>query len=81
MKLTDIKAVSEITKKNNLILAVDNTFMTSYLQRPLDLGADLVIYSLTKYMNGHSDVVMGAAVTNQEELYKKLKFLQNGALF
>lgn len=78
MKLTDIKAVSEITKQNNLILVVDNTFMTSYLQRPLDFGADFVLYSISKYMNGHSDVIMGAVVTNEKNLYDELKFLQNG---
>lgn len=57
---------------------VDNTFLSAYLQRPLDLGADIVMYSLTKYMNGHSDVIMGAAIMNDEALYEKLKFLQNG---
>lgn len=78
MKVVDIKAAAEITKKHNLILIVDNTFVTPYLQRPLDFGADLVLYSLTKYMNGHSDVVMGAITTSNKDLYEKLKFLQNG---
>lgn len=59
---------------------VDNTFLSAYLQRPLDLGADIVMYSLTKYMNGHSDVIMGAAIMNDEALYEKLKFLQNGKI-
>lgn len=59
---------------------VDNTFLSAYLQRPLDLGADIVMYSLTKYMNGHSDVIMGAAIMNDEALYEQLKFLQNGKL-
>ncbi|XP_030761688.1 LOW QUALITY PROTEIN: putative cystathionine gamma-lyase 2 [Sitophilus oryzae] len=77
MRVLDIKAVAEITKEHNLILVVDNTFLTSYLMRPLDLGADIVSYSLTKYMNGHSDVVMGALVTSNEDLYEKLKYLQN----
>jgi cystathionine gamma-lyase len=57
---------------------VDNTFLSSYLQRPLEFGADIVSYSLTKYMNGHSDVVMGAAIMNDDKIYEKLKFLQNG---
>lgn len=57
---------------------VDNTFLSSYFQRPLELGADIAMYSLTKYMNGHSDVIMGAAIVNDEELHKKLRFLQNG---
>lgn len=78
IKVADIKAISEICQKNNVIFAVDNTFLTSYFQRPLELGADLVCYSLTKYMNGHSDVVMGCITTNSEDLYKNLKFLQNG---
>lgn len=78
MKISDIQAVSKITKKHNLILAVDNTFLTSYLQKPIKLGADLSVYSLTKYMNGHSDVIMGAIMTDNRELYEKLQFLQNG---
>lgn len=61
-------------------MAVDNTFLTPYLQRPLDLGADLAVYSLTKYMNGHSDVIMGSISTNDHALYEKLKFMQNGKL-
>ncbi|KAJ8933988.1 hypothetical protein NQ318_016924, partial [Aromia moschata] len=76
-KVVDIKAASKITKRNDLILVVDNTFVTPYLQRPLDLGSDLVIYSLTKYMNGHSDVIMGAIVTSNKGLYEQIKFLQN----
>lgn len=63
------------------MVVVDNTFLSSYLQRPLDLGADVVMYSLTKYMNGHSDVIMGAMVTNDEAVYERLKFLQNGEHF
>jgi len=63
--------------RSDILICVDNTFMTPVFQRPLDLGADLSIYSLTKYINGHSDVVMGAIVTNNEELYEGLKFLQN----
>lgn len=70
--------MSAICKKNNVILAVDNSFLTPYLQRPLEFGADLVVYSLTKYMNGHSDVVMGAVITSNEDLHTKIRFLQNG---
>ncbi|KAH1006561.1 hypothetical protein HUJ05_007283 [Dendroctonus ponderosae] len=66
-----------IAKKHNLILIVDNTFLTSYLFRRLSFGADIVTYSLTKCMSGHSDVVMGALVTSNQDLYDKLKFLQN----
>lgn len=57
---------------------VDNTFLTPYFQRPLELGADVVIYSLTKYMNGHSDVVMGAALTNDDKIHERLQFIQRG---
>jgi len=77
LKVIDIAAVAKITKARNIILAVDNTFLTSFLQRPLELGADLSMYSLTKYMNGHSDVIMGAAVLNDSALNEKLRFLQN----
>lgn len=78
MKICDIRAVSEIAHQHpNVKVVVDNTFLTPYLQRPLDLGADIVAYSLTKYMNGHSDVVMGALVMNDTELYERLKYLQN----
>lgn len=77
-KVADIEAISKFCQNKNVIFAVDNTFLTSYFQRPLELGADLVCYSLTKYMNGHSDVVMGCITTNSEDLYQKLKFLQNG---
>ncbi|WP_108868023.1 cystathionine gamma-synthase [Aquimarina aquimarini] len=79
MNIIDIKAVAEISKKNNLLLAVDNTFATPYLQRPLDLGADIVMHSATKYMGGHSDVVMGALVVKDEELAEKLYFIQNAS--
>lgn len=78
LRIVDIEGVANIVRKrDNIILVVDNTFMTSYFQQPLSLGADLVIYSLTKYMNGHSDVVMGAITTSREDLYERLKFLQN----
>jgi cystathionine gamma-lyase len=77
LKMFDIKALSVIAKKHNLLFVVDNTFMSPYYQNPLDLGADIVVHSVSKYINGHSDVIMGVLATNDEELYKKLKFLQN----
>lgn len=81
MKVSDIQAVCDIAHKSgDIIVGVDNTFLTSYFQRPLELGADLVCYSLTKYMNGHTDVVMGAITMNSDSLYERLKFLQNGKI-
>ncbi|CAI2724204.1 unnamed protein product [Schistosoma spindalis] len=82
MRLVDISAVASIAHAFNkeIIVVVDNTFMSSYFQRPLDHGANVVLHSLTKYMNGHSDVVMGALVTrNQSELHKQLRFIQYAA--
>uniref|UniRef100_A0A182Q2Z1 cystathionine gamma-lyase n=1 Tax=Anopheles farauti TaxID=69004 RepID=A0A182Q2Z1_9DIPT len=80
LKVVDIRAVSEIAHKQpGIVVVVDNTFLSSYLQRPLDLGADVVMYSLTKYMNGHSDVIMGAMIMNDEKIYERLKYLQNAA--
>ncbi|KAF2895715.1 hypothetical protein ILUMI_10495 [Ignelater luminosus] len=77
LKVADIKAVSEMAKKRNILLVVDNTFLTPYLQKPLELGADLSLYSLTKYMNGHADVVMGAILLNNPEIHKRLRLLQS----
>jgi cystathionine gamma-lyase len=77
LKLCDIAEIADVCKQRNVILAVDNTFMTPFNQRPLELGADLVCHSTTKYLNGHSDVVGGAVVTNNEELHERLQFLQN----
>lgn len=78
MKVIDIKAVADMVhSKTKAFVVVDNTFLSAYFQRPLDLGADIVMYSLTKYMNGHSDVVMGSIATNSDELYEKLKYYQN----
>ncbi|BES97031.1 cystathionine [Nesidiocoris tenuis] len=81
MKITDIPRVSEAIKKtkDDVILVVDNTFLTPYFQRPLKYGADIVVYSLTKYMNGHSDVIMGAITTNRADLFERLQFVQNAA--
>ena len=77
LNIIDIKALGKISKKNNLLLVVDNTFATPFLQTPLDLGADIVMHSLTKYMGGHSDVIMGAAICKDEKIAEKLSFLQN----
>ena len=79
MNIIDIVAVSEIAKKNNILLAVDNTFATPYLQRPLDLGADIVMHSASKYLGGHSDVVVGALIVKGKELADKLYFIQNAS--
>jgi cystathionine gamma-lyase/cystathionine beta-lyase len=77
LKIVDIAAVSAIAKANHITLAIDNTFASPYLQNPLDLGADIVMHSATKYLGGHSDVVMGALVVNDDELYKRLHFILN----
>jgi cystathionine gamma-lyase len=71
LKCFDIRAISEICKKHDIIFVVDNTFMTSVNQRPLDHGADIVMQSVTKYMGGHSDVVMGALATNNKDLFDR----------
>jgi cystathionine gamma-lyase len=78
LKITDISHVSTMTKARNCILAVDNTFCSPYFQTPLDHGADLVVHSVTKYIGGHSDVVMGVVCTNDDDLYRRLRFIQNG---
>lgn len=77
MQIIDIAACSAIAKANNLVLAVDNTFASPYLQNPLDLGADIVMHSVTKYLGGHSDVVMGALVMNDDKIYEQLAFIHN----
>ncbi|MDQ8003943.1 MAG: cystathionine gamma-synthase [Pedobacter sp.] len=77
MRIIDIEGVAKITKANNILLTVDNTFASPYLQNPIDLGADVVMHSVTKYIGGHSDVVMGALLTNDEKLYKDLFFVYN----
>ncbi len=79
MNIIDIEATSKIAKKHNLLLAVDNTFATPYLQLPLDLGADIVMHSATKYLGGHSDVVMGALIVNDKDLADRLYFIQNAS--
>lgn len=77
LTIIDIEAITKVAKANNILSVVDNTFASPYLQNPLDLGADLVMHSVTKYINGHSDVVMGALVGKDELLHEKLAFLQN----
>jgi cystathionine gamma-lyase len=79
LKLVDIAAVAEVCKTAGVLLAVDNTFMTPYFQRPLELGADIVAHSMTKYLNGHSDVVGGALIVKDKGLLDRLAFLQNAA--
>jgi cystathionine gamma-lyase len=79
LKLVDLAAVAEVARRKGALLAVDNTFMTPYFQQPLGLGADLVVHSTTKYLNGHSDVVGGAVIMNDDELRQRLAFLQNAA--
>jgi cystathionine beta-lyase len=77
MTVTDLKAVSDLAHSKGILSIVDNTFMTPYLQRPIELGADIVIHSATKYLGGHSDLVAGLVVVNDEELAQKTAFLQN----
>jgi cystathionine beta-lyase/cystathionine gamma-synthase len=77
MNITDIAAVAAIAKKNNILLCVDNTFASPYLQNPLNLGADIVVHSATKYIGGHSDCVHGCLIMNDENIYERLKFIQN----
>ena len=79
MNIIDIKSLSEIAKSKNILLAVDNTFATPFLQQPLDLGADIVMHSATKYLAGHSDVVLGALVVKNKDLADKLYFIQNAS--
>lgn len=77
MRIIDIEACTTLAKKNNIITAVDNTFASPYLQNPLNLGADIVMHSVTKYLGGHSDVIMGALIVNDEKLRDDLSFIAN----
>ena len=79
MNLIDINSISRHCKKNEILLAVDNTFATPYLQKPLDLGADIVMHSATKYLAGHSDVILGALIVKDDILAEQLYFLQNSS--
>ncbi len=79
LRLVDIQAVAHIAHQHNLLLVVDNTFASPYFQQPLSLGADIVIHSTTKYINGHSDVIGGAIITSNTDVYESIKFYQNAA--
>ena len=79
MNVVDIAAIAQLAKKNNLRLAVDNTFASPYLQQPLNFGADIVMHSATKYLAGHSDVVLGSLVVNDDDLHQRLAFIQNAS--
>ncbi|GAB5556130.1 MAG: cystathionine gamma-synthase [Schleiferiaceae bacterium] len=79
LSIIDIQAVAAIAQKNEILVTVDNTFATPYLQNPLDLGADIVLHSATKYLGGHSDVVLGALVVKDADLAEKLYFIQNSS--
>jgi cystathionine gamma-lyase len=77
LRLIDIRAIAELAHRHNILLVVDNTFASPYFFEPLNFGADIVVHSMTKYINGHSDVIGGAVVTNNQELYEHIKFYQN----
>ena len=77
LEVTDIRRVCDLAHKKNMLVVVDNTFMTSYLQRPLELGADIVVYSATKYYGGHSDILAGLILLNDEAMYERFRFLRN----
>jgi cystathionine gamma-lyase len=77
MNIIDIAGIGEVAKKHGILFGVDNTFATPFLQNPLDMGADIVMHSVTKYLGGHSDVVMGALIVNDDQLAEKLAFIQN----
>ncbi|QQS37379.1 MAG: PLP-dependent transferase [Ignavibacteriales bacterium] len=77
--LTDLKAVADICKENNLISVCDNTFMSPYFQNPIDYGIDIVLHSTTKYLNGHSDIIGGILVTNNDKYHERLRYIQNAA--
>lgn len=77
LRIADIEALTSLAKKNKILTAVDNTFASPFLQNPLDLGADMVVHSITKYIGGHSDLVMGCVILNDEKMHEDLKFIQN----
>ncbi len=79
LKISDIEAIGKIAKKHDILLCVDNTFATPILQKPLDLGADIVVHSATKYLGGHSDLIAGAVITKTKLLGEKIKFIQNAS--
>ena len=77
LKIIDLKTIGELSKESGLLMVVDNTFATPYLQLPLEFGADIVVHSVTKYIGGHSDVIMGAIIVNRDDLAERIGFLQN----
>ena len=77
LRVTDIKSITTIAKQAGALVAIDNTFATPYLQQPITMGVDIVVHSVTKFLNGHSDVIGGAVITNSKELHNKLAFIQN----
>ena len=79
MQVVDIEAIAAIAKKNNILVAVDNTFASPYIQQPLTLGADIVMHSATKYLGGHSDLILGSLVVNDADLSERLAFIQNAS--
>ena len=79
LNIIDIEGIAKLAKEHDCLLAVDNTFATPYLQNPLDLGADIVMHSVTKYLGGHSDVIMGALICNDDDLAEQLYFIQNSS--
>ncbi len=79
MQVVDIEAIAAIAKKNNILVAVDNTFASPYIQQPLNLGADIVMHSATKYLGGHSDLILGSLVVNNADLAERLAFIQNAS--
>ena len=79
LKIIDIRKLSKITRERDAILAVDNTFASPYFQKPVELGADIVVHSTTKYLSGHSDIIGGAVITGDKKIYEDLKFYQNAA--
>jgi len=79
LTLTDLKAVADTCKEKNLISIVDNTFMSPYFQRPIELGIDIVVHSTTKYLNGHSDIIGGIIVTGNDKIHERLRYIQNAA--
>ena len=79
LSIIDIKRICKIAKSNGIMVCVDNTFASPYLQNPIDLGADMVVHSATKYLGGHSDVILGAVITKSKKLSEQLHYLQNAS--
>ncbi len=79
LKITDINSITDIAENRKILTVIDNTFATPFFQKPLNIGVDIVVHSTTKYLNGHSDIIGGAVVTNDRELYDRIRFIQNAA--